>query len=63
MMQWGELLEFILKKSNESGGDFLDESVTFYDATVGEYYPADTIEFSEHDDVLDAGCVFLTFQG
>ena len=38
---------------------FIDETVTVYDAADGEYYPADTIEFEEADDVLDAGHMFI----
>ena len=38
----------------------MDENVTIYDRSMGEYYPADTIEFTEHDDVLDAGTIFIT---
>ncbi len=39
--------------------NFLEESVTIYDMSVGEFYPCDTIEFEESDDVLDKGSVFL----
>lgn len=61
-MSWGDLAEFINQQSIKTGGDFLNESVTVYDRSAGEYYPADTIEFEEYDDILDAGSIFIVIQ-
>ena len=61
MMTWHDLLEIIVKRGKETDGDFLDESVMAYDKDRGEFYPVDTIEFVDSDDVLDAGTIFLTF--
>ena len=55
MMTWRELHNVILDKP-----DLMDDNVTVYDAADGEYYPADVIEFEEADDVLDAGCMFIS---
>ena len=40
--------------------NFMSESVTIYDRSVGEYYPAGLLEFQEGDDILDDGCMFIT---
>ena len=60
-MNWGELLDYIYEKMLNDK-NFGQESVTVYDKTLGEYYPCDTIEFEEADDVLDAGAVFVTIE-
>tara|TARA_B110000014_G_C19949793_1_gene491468 strand:+ start:612 stop:800 length:189 start_codon:yes stop_codon:yes gene_type:complete len=59
MMTWNDLYIIIHEKGMKDR-DFLHENVTIYDRTEGEYYPADTIEFLEDDDVLDAGSIFIT---
>ena len=59
MMTWGELLE-VLHENFLHGDKDLDDNVTVYDATDGEFYPADTIEFTESDDILDAGHMFIS---
>ena len=58
-MIWGELLEIINEKGLADPLS-LQDTVTVYDASEGEYYPADTIAFEEADDVLDAGHMFLS---
>ena len=58
MMTWRELYKVIIRKASKEP-TFIDETVTIYDAADGEYYPADTIEFEEADDVLDAGHMFI----
>ena len=60
-MNWGELLDYIYEKMLNDK-NFGQESVTVYDKNLGEYYPCDTIEFEEADDVLDAGAVFITIK-
>jgi len=63
MMTWRELGVFI---NNKIGGDkgfdlhHADDNVTVYDADIGEFYPADMIEFMESDDILDAGHMFIS---
>ncbi len=63
MMTWRELGMFI---NNKIGGDkefdlhHADDNVTVYDADIGEFYPADMIEFMESDDILDAGHMFIS---
>ena len=59
MMTWNDLY-IIIHEKGLADRDFLHENVTIYDRTEGEYYPADTIEFLEDDDVLDAGSIFIT---
>jgi hypothetical protein len=58
MMTWNDLYVMIHEKGT-ADRDFLHENVTIYDSFYGEYYPADTIEFTEADDIIDAGCTFL----
>ena len=58
-MTWNELYVTIHEKGLKDR-NFLHDNVTVYDAADGEYYPADTIEFEEADDVLDAGCMFIS---
>ncbi|SVB13196.1 uncharacterized protein METZ01_LOCUS166050 [marine metagenome] len=67
-MTWKELLEIINEKGLTDPPS-LQDTVTVYDASEGEYYPADTIVFEEADDVgaismcgrgLDAGHMFLS---
>jgi len=59
MMSWRELHNVILEKAYAEP-DFMNETVTVYDVAEGEYYPADTIEFMEADEVLDAGHMFIS---
>lgn len=60
-MIYGELLEFLYEKGlNEP--EFLQETATVYDKREGEYYPCDTIEFSESDSVLEKDQFFLTIE-
>ena len=59
MMTWNDLNNIMMQRAIEDS-NFMDENVTIYDRSMGEYYPADTIEFTEHDDVLDAGTIFIT---
>tara|TARA_Y100000310_G_scaffold77855_1_gene74417 strand:- start:601 stop:807 length:207 start_codon:yes stop_codon:yes gene_type:complete len=59
MMTWRELHGAILKRAVDEP-EFMDDNVTVYDAADGEYYPADTIEFEEADDVLNAGHMFIS---
>ena len=60
-MNYGELVEFLYEKGMQEP-EFLNETATVYDKKEGEYYPCDTIEFSEGDSVLDADQFFLTIE-
>ena len=42
--------------------DFLNETATVYDKNEGEYYPCDTIEFTESDYVIDKDQFFLSIE-
>jgi hypothetical protein len=55
-MKWSDLYEWL---HANHGAEWWNDTVTVYAAGGGEYYPADTIEFEEADDVLNAGSVFL----
>ena len=57
MMTWNDLY-IIIHEKGLADRDFLHENVTIYDRTEGEYYPADTIEFLEDDDVLLELCIY-----
>lgn len=58
-MTWRELM-IMIHEQFLYGSKNLDETVTVYDAAVGEYYPADLIEFEESDDIIDAGTMFVS---
>ena len=60
-MCWQELMHVVNEKEidNES---FQYESVTVYDRSTGDFYPADTIEFEESDGIIDAGHLFIEIQ-
>ena len=60
-MTYGELLEFLYERGLNSPS-FLQDSVTVYDKTKGEYYPCDTIEFTESDYVIDKDQFFLSIE-
>ena len=62
MMTWNDLY-IMIHENGMADRDFLHENVTIYDMSGGEYYPADTIEFEQGDDVLDDGCMFISFNG
>jgi len=61
MMTWNDLYMMIHEKGH-ADQNFLHENVTVYDSGQGEYYPADTIELCESDDVLDAGHIFISIK-
>lgn len=56
-MTWNDLLHFL---SNNK--DILQDTVTVYDKSKGEFYPSDTIEFIEGDDILDPGSMFIQIE-
>ena len=58
-MTWGDLLE-VLHENFLHGNKDLEESVTVYDASNGEYYPADLCVFEESDGIIDAGTMFVS---
>ena len=58
-MTWKELRDVINAKG-QSDPLSLQDSVTVYDAAVGEYYPADLINFEESDGIIDAGTMFVS---
>ena len=60
-MNYGELVEFLYAKGMQQP-EFLKETATVYDIKEGEYYPCDTIEFTESDSVLDADQFFLSIE-
>ena len=60
-MNWGELLEYLYEKSIDDV-NFLQEAVTVWDMDEGEYYPCDTLETAEADDILDKGHLFLSIE-
>ena len=60
-MAWCELMHVINGKDIKDE-QFQYEQVTVYDRSTGEFYPADTIEFEESDDIIDAGTMFIEIQ-
>ena len=60
-MNYGELLEFLYEKGLSEPA-FLEETATVYDKKEGEYYPCDTIEFTESDDIIDKDQFFLSIE-
>ena len=51
-MTYGELYECLAVKCLHDP-NFVNERVTVDDKSEGEYYPCDTIEFTESDYVID----------
>ena len=60
-MTWGELLEFLHERALDNP-PYLQDNVTVVDMEEGEYYPADTLETCEEDDILDKGHLFITIK-
>ena len=56
---WNDLNNIMIEKAIDDS-NFMSESVTIYDRSVGEYYPAGLLEFQEGDDILDDGGMFIT---
>ena len=60
-MNWGELAVKIDRKIyKEDDRSFMDSTAMVYDASNGEYYPADLLVFEESDDIIDAGTMFIS---
>jgi len=60
-MTWGELLEFLHERALDDPL-YLQDNVTIYDKSMGEYYPCNTLETTEADDILDKGHLFLSIE-
>ena len=60
-MTWGELLEFLHERALYDPS-YLQDIATIYDKSMGEYYPCDTLETAEADDILDKGHLFLSIE-
>jgi hypothetical protein len=58
-MNWGELLE-VLGENFVHGHRDLEDTVTVYDASNGEYYPAELLVFEESDGIIDSGTMFIS---
>lgn len=58
-MRW-EDLRIYLNELHEKRDMRIDDSVTIYDMTLGEFYPVDILEYCVGDDILDDGAIFLT---
>jgi hypothetical protein len=58
-MTWKELRDVINAKG-QSDPLSLHDSVTVYDASNGEYYPADLCVFEESDGIIDEGTMFVS---
>ena len=54
MMTWQELRSVINEKERDDS-DFKHECVIVYNAATGEFDPADVLDFSESDGIIDAG--------
>ena len=62
-MTWRELWLLINNKiACEKNFDLnhANDAVMVYNADDGEFYPADTIEFEDGDDIIDAGRMFIS---
>jgi len=60
-MTWGELLEFLHERALDDPL-YLQDNATIYDKSMGEYYPCNTLETIEVDDILDKGHLFLSIE-
>ena len=61
-MTWNDLMHVIDEKESNDEFFLAMESVTVYDRSTGEFYPADVIEFEESDGIIDAGKLFIEIQ-
>jgi len=58
-MIWGDLLN-IVTQSAIKDQDFIQEGVFVWDASIGEFYPADVLVTDESDGVIDKGRLFIS---
>jgi len=58
-MIWGDLLN-IVTQSAIKDQDFIREGVFVWDASIGEFYPADVLVTTESDGVIDKGRLFIS---
>ena len=58
-MIWGDLLN-IVTQSAIKDQDFIREGVFVWDASIGEFYPADVLVTDESDGVIDKGRLFIS---
>jgi len=61
-MIWKELLDY-LKSLEENDDNRLGDSVMVWDIELGEYYPADTLEIEDQDDIIEFGHLFISING
>ena len=58
-MIWGDLLN-IGTQSAIKDQDFIREGVFVWDASIGEFYPADVLVTTEADGIIDKGRLFIS---
>ena len=58
-MIWGDLLNIVTQSAIKEP-DFIQEGVFVWDASIGEFYPADVLVTDESDGVIDKGRLFIS---
>ncbi len=57
-MIWGDLLNIVTQFATKEP-DSIQEGVFVWDASIGEFYPADVLVTDESDGVIDKGRLFI----
>ena len=58
-MIWGDLLNIVTQFATKDQV-FLEEGVFVWDASIGEFYPADVLVTTEADGIIDKGRLFIS---
>ena len=58
-MIWSDLLNIVTQFATKDQ-DFIQEGVFVWDASIGEFYPADVLVTDESDGVIDKGRLFIS---
>jgi hypothetical protein len=58
-MIWGDLINTVTQFATKEP-DFIQEGVFVWDASIGEFYPADVLVTDESDGVIDKGRLFIS---
>ena len=58
-MIWGDLLNIVTQFATNDQ-DFIQEGVFVWDASIGEFYPADVLVTTEADGIIDKGRLFIS---
>jgi len=58
-MIWSDLINIVTQFAIKDQ-DFTQEGVFVWDASIGEFYPADVLVTTESDGIIDKGRLFIS---